>query len=124
MQYHIKDKEWEVIYKNLSQEKRLHTKNIEKLRIFYEAICYTARTGCQWRFIPSDYGDWRALQRRFFRWSGVWDRPDMEAVMIDGTIVRAHACAAGYKKASQKEQALGRCVGGFTKVKSLQWSMP
>ena len=38
----------------------------------------------------------------------------MEAVMIDATIIRAHACAAGYEKESQKEQALGRCVGGFT----------
>ena len=58
------------------------------------------------------------------RWTpkGVWERlleklkidPDLEAVMIDATIIRAHACAAGYKKDSQKEQALGRCVGGFT----------
>lgn len=40
--------------------------------------------------------------------------PDMEAAMIDATIVRAHACAAGYEKDNQKEQALGRCVGGFS----------
>ncbi len=34
--------------------------------------------------------------------------------MMDATIVRAHACATGYEKDSQKAQALGRCVGGFT----------
>jgi len=27
MQYHIKDKDWKVIYQNLRQEKNLHTKN-------------------------------------------------------------------------------------------------
>lgn len=61
---------------------------------------------------------------RFKDWSdrGVWDMlfkivaadPDMEAVMIDATIVRAHACSAGYKKDSQNENALGRSKGGFT----------
>jgi hypothetical protein len=38
----------------------------------------------------------------------------MEAVMIDGIIIRGDACAAGDEKDSQREQALGRCVGGFT----------
>jgi len=38
----------------------------------------------------------------------------MEVVMIDATIVRAHACSAGYKKDSQDENALGRSKGGFT----------
>jgi transposase len=124
MKYHIKAKDWEVIYQNLRKEKGLHTKSEEKLRLFYEAIWYISRTGCQWRFVPFYYGDWRALHSRYFRWAqkGVWERllenlkidPDMETVMIDATIVRAHACAAGYEKDSQNEQALGRCVGGFT----------
>ena len=34
--------------------------------------------------------------------------------MIDATIVRAHACSAGYKKGSQDEESLGRSKGGFT----------
>jgi len=34
--------------------------------------------------------------------------------MLDTSIVRAHPCAAGYKKGSQEEQALGRSKGGFT----------
>jgi len=38
--------------------------------------------------------------------------PDLEYVMIDATIVRAHACAAGYKK--QNSEGLGRSKGGFT----------
>ena len=34
--------------------------------------------------------------------------------MGSATIVRAHACAAGYVKNSQQEQALGRSKEGFT----------
>jgi len=83
-----------------------------------------ARTGCQWRLLPSSYGDWRAVHSRFKSWSdrGIWEavfenlqkEPDMEHLMIDGTIVRAHACSADYGKNSQEVQALGRSRGGFT----------
>jgi transposase len=58
-----------------------------------------------------DKGVWAAMHTHFA------DDPDMESIMIDGTIVRAHACAAG---APQKclpnptDQALGRSKGGFT----------
>ncbi|AZL16105.1 transposase [Rickettsiales endosymbiont of Stachyamoeba lipophora] len=34
--------------------------------------------------------------------------------MIDSTIVRAHACSAGYYESSQDQEALGRSKGGFT----------
>ena len=42
---------------------------------------------------------------------------DLEYVMIDSTILRAHPCAAGYKKGEQESEGLGRSCGGFsTKV--------
>ena len=42
--------------------------------------------------------------------------PDMTAVMLDSTVVRAHMCAVGGSKrgGSQKAQALGRSRGGFS----------
>ncbi len=107
MKYHIKESVWAIIYNNLKKEKGTHTKNEKKLRFFYEAIWYMARSGCQWRLVPEFYGHWRSIHDRFFRWrqNGVWDRlfeatkdnPDLESVMIDGTIIRSHPCAAGYK---------------------------
>jgi transposase len=61
--------------------------------------------------------------KRFDRWSekGVWeamhrffvDDPDMESVLMDSTIVRAHPCAAGARK-SDEDPALGRSRGGFS----------
>ena len=59
-------------------------------------------------------GIWKYLFKEF------QSEPDMEWVAIDATIVRAHACAAGYKKDSQQKEALGRSRGGFsTKIHAL-----
>lgn len=124
MDYHIKTQEWEQIIAILRTRKDIKTKNENKLRRFIEAIWYMARSGCQWRLLPNIYGSWRAIHMRFKSWAdkGIWADlfeqvkvdPDMEATMIDATIVRAHACSAGYKKDRQDQEALGRSKGGFT----------
>ena len=130
MSYFIKEKEWKEIFGILSSIKGIHAKNEANIRQFIEAVWYVSRTGCQWRLLPSSYGYWRSVHRRFKKWSdkGVWEElfqktqvyPDMETVMIDATIVRAHACSAGYGKESQPQQALGRSRGGFsTKIHAL-----
>lgn len=124
MDYHIKEREWKDILSILRTRKDIRTKNEYKLRIFIEAVWYIARTGCQWRLLPSYYGSWRALHMRFRAWTKkkIWEEmlsclnkdADMQEVMIDATIVRAHACASGYIKDSSEELALGRSKGGFT----------
>jgi len=46
--------------------------------------------------------------------------PDNELCMIDANIVRAHQCAAGYKKDNQSAEALDRSRGGLsTKIHTL-----
>lgn len=130
MHHLIKDTEFEEIFKVLFQIKGLHKKNVKRLRNFLEAVCYILRSGCQWRLLPKEYGSWRSIHKRFKQWSdhNVWEKifegvkkdPDLEYTMIDSTIVRAHACAAGYRKDSQKQEALGRSRGGFsTKIHAL-----
>ena len=74
--------------------------------------------------MPQYYGKWQAIYKRFIRWErlNIWsemfmkstDGADLQEVMLDGTIVRSHACAAGYQKDGNAEQALGRSKGGFT----------
>ena len=124
MNYYIKRENWEHIFTVLSKRKDIRVSNEEKSRIFIEAIWYMSRSGCQWRLLPSIYGTWRAVHRRFKNWNdkGVWSDlfasttvgADTESIMIDSTIVRAHACSAGYKKDSHEQECLGRSKGGFT----------
>lgn len=124
MHYLVKDIEFQAILKFLVQVKGIHKNDSNRLRKFIEAVYYVCRTGCQWRLLPAYYGNWRTVHKRFKRWSDrdIWKGlfefsqidPDMELVMIDATIVRSHACAAGYGKDTQEKEALGRSKGGFT----------
>ena len=127
MHYVLEDSEFRAIFEILKNIKGIHKKNAIKLRNFIEAICYICRSGCQWRLLPREYGSWRAIHKRFKDWSkrGIWEEifkkvqvnPDLEWIMIDSTIVRSHACSAGFL---QEREALGRSRGGFsTKIHAL-----
>ena len=46
------------------------------LRVVVNALRYIAHTGCQWRYLPSEYGKWTRAWSQFRRWSmnGTWER--------------------------------------------------
>jgi transposase len=101
----LSTEQFERVYALLRGERKIHTKVRERERRFLEAVCWINRSGAQWRFLPAEYGAWNSVYKRFARWGdlGVWERlfdavaddPDLQSVMIDATVVRAHACAAG-----------------------------
>jgi transposase len=44
------------------------------LREIVNGIFYILRTGCQWRYLPADYGPWSTVAYHFYRWrdDGTW----------------------------------------------------
>ena len=92
----------------LRQDPNAYLGNEADCRRFVEAVKWMSRSGAQWRLLPSEFGNWNSVFKRFRRWcdKGVWERmldhfaddPDMEHGMIDSTIIRAHSCAAGAEK--------------------------
>ena len=122
--YYINKENWQKIYQVLQVQKGIRVKNEIKTRYFLESVYFILKTGSQWRALPSYYGKWRSIHKRYESWSskGFWDLIlqafskdyDGESLMIDATIIRAHPCAAGYEKGQHDREALGRSKGGFT----------
>jgi transposase len=90
-------------------------------RLFVEAVLWIARTGAPWRDLPPALGHWHNVFTRYSRWSknGIWQRlieaiiddPDLEALLIDSTIVRAHQHAAGAQKKRGRKRSGARAAG-------------
>lgn len=119
---YIKKESWKKMLTFFKNIKGIYIGAEDNCKKFIEAIYWMVRTGAQWRELPEKYGLWNSVFKRFNEWSKkkVWEKflsfciedPDLEYVMIDATIIRAHACAAGYGE--QSAQGLGRSRGGFT----------
>ena len=119
---YITSEAWMKMLKFFCEHPRVYVCSENKLKQFIESICWIARSGAPWRMLPPEYGDWNKIFRRFRDWvrKNIWkdlmnffiEDPDLEYIMIDTTIVRAHACSAGFGE--QEKQGLGRSKGGFT----------
>ena len=122
----LSDTQWSKIVEFLKTCPDIYTGDQSHLKCFIQAVLWITRSGSQWRLLPKQYGNWNSAYKRFARWcdKGIFQRlhqhfatdPDMEWLIIDTTIIRAHPCAAGALKASggQASQALGRSRGGFS----------
>jgi transposase len=118
--------QWINILNFLEKNENVYIGRKDACRLFIEAVLWAARSGAQWRLLPEKYGKWNSVCKRFARRSdkGVWEAlhefcikdPDLENILTDSTVIRAHPCAAGAseKHGGQKIQALGRSRGGFS----------
>ena len=113
--------QWLKIYAYLCAFPRLQTRHEETCRRFVEAVFWVLRSGAQGRLFPHGDGNWNVVYQRFADGAerGVWDTmlyyfaqdPARHALMIDSTMLRAHACAAGaLKKVGRSRRASLRAI--------------
>ena len=131
----LSEEQFERVYGLLRREGKIHTRDRARERRFLEAVYWIDRSGAQWRLLPAGYGAWNSVYKRFARWDdlGVWarlfaavaDDPDLQSVMIDATVVRAHACAAGapHQRGIRRRRGWG-AHGAGSAASSMSWSTP
>jgi len=87
-------------------------------RTFIDAVLWIARTGAPWSDLPARFGPYDTAFQRFNRWAkaGRWavilealgGDADLESLLIDSTVVRAHQHAAGARKKAANRPSGGR----------------
>lgn len=106
--HELTDEQWARIKDFLPGQPSQPGDNGKDNRQFVNAVFWIAKTGAPWRDLPKRLGDWKNTHKRFSRWAkkGVWETifkdlnadTDLEWLMIDSTVNRAHQHAAGAKK--------------------------
>ena len=103
----ISDADWDRVKGLLPGQPGQHGGVAEDNRRFLDAVLWIARTGAAWRDKPHRLGNWNSQWRRFDRWAkagrfaalaAALRDPDLDVLILDSTVVRAHPCAAGCKK--------------------------
>jgi transposase len=111
--HEIKDADWERIRDLLPGQAGQPGVTAKDNRLFVNAVLWIAKTGAPWRDLPERFGKWNSVARRFARWAqkGVWEQvfltlqdPDLEWLLFDSTVVRAHQHAAGAPKKSPRRR--------------------
>ncbi len=121
----ISDEFWEVVEPMLPASRGRRGRPWADHRRILEGICWRYRTGSPWRDVPEEFGPWKTVWKRHFRWStdGTYQQmleaaqdaglvqdsveEDIEQLLsVDSTIVRAHQHAAGARKDSVSPQTV------------------
>jgi putative transposase len=71
----VTDAQWEALEPYVKKRKRRGPKSRADLRQVVNGIFYRLRTGCQWRLLPKEYGNWEKVSAYWYRWSanGLWE---------------------------------------------------
>ena len=110
----ISDRDWAVISPFLPSEQGRNCRPAHDNRLVFAGMLWILRSGAPWRDLPSTFGKWISVYRRFRRWceAGVFDdlletlvelgmTEDWRVQMVDSTVVRGHVQGAGAKKGGQ-----------------------
>ena len=72
----LTDTQWNLLEPLLVVSSKRGPKHGADLRHVVDAMLYISHTGCQWRFLPDEFGPWTRVWFQFRRWSrnGTWTR--------------------------------------------------
>lgn len=121
--HEMTDEQWEAIKDLLPGQEGDRGATAKDNRLFVNAVLWISKTGAPWRDLPEHFGKWNSVFQRFNRWckTGVLRAimeklkdPDLGALILDSTIIRAHQHAAGAAGSGAEAEALGRSRGGFS----------
>ncbi len=134
--HELNDAQWLVVHPLLSGKATDCGVTGKDNRLFFTAVVWIMRTGCPWADLPERFGKSNTVCKRFRRMAtkGVWERvfqalqaPELDWVMLDSTVVRAHQHSAGQKKVTPPPNASGAVAGAsalkFTPASS-RWATP
>ena len=125
--YAISDQDYQRIKPLLPRQPGKPGRNAQDNRLFIDAVLWIARTGAPWQVLPERFGNHNTVYKRFTRWGkrGVWKEvhqalqdPDLEWLMLDSTVVRAHQQAVGQKKTTPSARPLA-APGAVSQAKSM-----
>ena len=123
--HELSDEQWLKIEPHLPGREGDPGKTGQNNRLFVNAVFWIAKTGAPWRDLPERFGKWNSIFQRYNRWCkcGVWQRlveafggdGDLEYLLLDSTIVRAHQHAAGAKGGRAARRSAVLAAGGARK---------
>ena len=117
------DAEWEIVVETFRAARSRRGGRGQDDRKFLEALHYFAVHNLTWRALPTQFGKWNSIWKRFWRLS---QRRVFEAMlallaemsstahlvqMVNSTIVRAHVSAAGAKGGTRARHSGAGAVG-------------
>lgn len=72
----LTDGEWQYLKRCLPKQKPTGRPRKHARRAILDAIFYLVRTGCAWRYLPTDYPCWKTVYHYFRQWrsDGLWRR--------------------------------------------------
>ena len=105
--HEITDRQWALVAPLLSGKVTDCGVTARDNRLFFNAVVWLLRTGAAWADLPERFGKLNSICRRFRRlaqkqvWQTVFDAlkaPELDWVVLDSTVLRAHQHSAGQKK--------------------------
>lgn len=71
----LSDQQWQKIVRHLPKRNTVGRPQVDRREVI-DAVCYWNRTGCQWRYLPTNFPCWQTVYGVFRAWvkDGTWQR--------------------------------------------------